>query len=151
MITHPQQALDAMFKLFNDKWKAGATAIVGYVPQIVWPLTDVRAIPAADKYWCRVSTQSVGEPLASLSEVVEPGKRMYEPFGLLFIQLFVPKSDAQAAVRGLALATLARNSFKGVQTPNGVWFRESKINNLPDEEKSYRFNIIVEYEYNEII
>jgi hypothetical protein len=68
---------------------------------------------------------------------------------LLIIQVFCPRSDAQAMAKGRALAEVARDAFRGVDT-GGVWFRNVRINKLPPSEKYYIFNVISEYEYSEI-
>lgn len=148
--TYPQ-AVDAMFKLFNDAWNAGAAAIVGSVPHVRWPDVEEPAKPITDAYWCRVSLNTILEGQTTLKVGVAPSEnRRYTSTGLLFVQLFCPMSDAQAADKGRQLAVLARNAFRGNETSNGVWFRNARIVPLAPEENAYRFNIVVEYEYDDI-
>lgn len=145
------QAVDAMFKLFNDAWSAGASAIVGSVPPIRWQGVEGRDKPLPNSYWCRVSTQNVLERQTTHKTGVAIGEnRRYTSSGLLFVQLFCPMSSADAMDKGRQLATLARDAFRGKTTPNDVWFRNARINELPPEESFYRFNIVVEYEYDDI-
>lgn len=145
------QAVDAMFALFNVAWSAGAAAIVGSVPQIRWQGVEGTSPPPVNGYWCRVSTQNVIEQQTTHKTGIAPNEnRRYTSSGLLFVQLFCPMSDAQAMDKGRQLAMLARNAFRGKSTSNDVWFRNARINELSPEDNSYRFNIIVEYEYDDI-
>lgn len=148
--TYPQ-AIDAMFAMFKTAWEAGASVIVGSVPEIRWAGVEKPDKPIVDVYWCRVSQQTVLEGQTTLKTGIAPSEnRRYTSTGLLFVQLFCPMSDAQAYDKGRQLAVLARNAFRGNETTNGVWFRNARINELAPEENAYRFNIVVEYEYDDI-
>lgn len=144
------QAVDAMFALFRTAWNAGAVAIVGTVPEVRWQGVEGKEKPPVSGYWCRVSTQSVIEQQTSHKSGLAPDEsRRYTSSGLLFVQLFCPMSDAQAMDKGRRLAMLARDAFRGKET-NNIWFRNCRINELPPDENAYRFNIVVEYEYDDI-
>jgi hypothetical protein len=147
MTTTYVEAIDQMFALFNTAFNAGAPSIVGYWPLIRWPGIGESATPDASKFWCRVSQQTVHEEQSTLRA---DNKRRYTADGLVFVQLFCPKSDIEAMEKGRLLAVLARDSFRGKTTSGKVWFRNARINELPPEESAYRFNIIAEYEYDEI-
>lgn len=148
--TYPQ-AIDAIFALFNAAWSAGAPAIVGTVPQIRWQGTEGTSKPPVDGFWCMVSAQTVFEEQSTLKTGLAPSEnRRYTATGLLVVQLFCPMSDAEAMDKGRRLAVVARNAFRGKETNNGVWFRNARINEIPPEENAYRFNIVVEYEYDDI-
>ena len=145
------EAVDAMFALFNAAWTAGAAAIVGTVPEIRWQGVEGPNKPPANGYWCMVGVQTVAEPQSTFKTGVEPlENRRYTAIGFLVVQLFCPMSDAQSAYKGRLLAELARNAFRGQETSNGVWFRNGRIEPLPPEENAHRFNIIVEYQYDDI-
>lgn len=144
------QAIDDMFALFNAAWQ-NSNAIVGSVPEVRWQGVEERDVPPANAYWCRVSTQNVIDRQATLKSGVDSGQqRRYTSQGLLFVQLFCPMSDARAMEKGRQLAELARAAFRGVESPNGVWFRNARINELAPADNAYRFNIVVEYEYDDI-
>lgn len=145
------QAIDEISQIFYDAWRAGAPAIVGNIPEIRWHGVAEKEDTPVDDYWVRFSTRNVNEQQASLSnEVGAPGQRRYNTAGLVFVQLFCPMTDTQAKLKGELLAEIAKLAFRGKTTPGGVWFRNTRINNLPVDEKSYRFNIVSEYEYDEI-
>jgi hypothetical protein len=134
-----------MFALFAAAWATGAPAITTSAPSILWAGIEPTAPIAPDSYYVSVDEQPVTEQQATLRN----GDRRYEAAGLLIIQVFCPRSDAQAMAKGRALAEVARDAFRGVDT-GGVWFRNVRINKLPPSEKYYIFNVISEYEYSEI-
>lgn len=150
MTTTYAEAKDAMFGLFASAWTA-ATAVVGYAPEVRWQGVEESAAPDMSKYWARVSKQTVVERQASLSnDVGIPGKKRYTTSGLIFAQVFAPRGDSRAQERGEALAVIARNAFRGHTAGDAVWFRNARINELPPEELALRFNVVAEYEYDEL-
>lgn len=147
------EARDQIFALFKTAWDANTAALTpgAYVPEVRWQGKEVGTKPPSDKHWARISTQSVLETQATLSDCVEePGKSRYESSGLVFVQVFSPKSQATAYEVGQQLAIVARNAFRGKKTSGQVWFRNVRINNLDPENLFYRFNVVAEYEYDEV-
>lgn len=156
-----EKAVDEMFSLFLAAWTANTAAVVGYVPEIRWqgvkPPEGQPEKPDGDKYWVRVSQQTVIEEQTSLSACVVdnenggtlPASR-FTASGLLFVQLFCPKSDARSMEFGRKLAMIARNAFRGKKTESGVWFLNVRINPLDSEELWNRFNVVAETEYDEV-
>lgn len=149
--TYPQ-AIDEIFTLINSAWVAGASAAAG---ETVDPLrfvgVETQGKQATDKYWARVSTQGVDENQASISNGVgAPGNRRYQAEGLVFVQLFGPKSRNTAMEKLRLLAQLARNAYRGKVTANGVWFSHVRIQELDPEELWQRINVVAEYAYDEI-
>lgn len=151
MIVSPEQAKDEILALFNVAWNANAAAIVGYVPEVRWPNVEEAALPGRDMYWARVSMQTVMEEQAALAiDVAAIANRKYETAGLIFVQLFCPKVET-AGTKGLQLATIARNAYRGKRTsPGNVNFYNVRIMPLEPEALFKRFNIVAEYEYNEL-
>jgi hypothetical protein len=156
-VCNPEQARDEMFALFLAAWNAHAPGVVGYIPDIRWQGKELSRVPDGSKHWCRVSLQTVIERQATLSEPREKGKRRYRTSGLLFVQLFSPKAKAEdngendGFEEGEKLANVAKKAFRGKKTkPGDVWFRNARVNPLPVEGTSYRFNMVVEYEFDEI-
>lgn len=149
-LTTPQ-AIDEMYGLFNEAWQAGSSAIVGSVPQVRWDGIEEDTPPPVDAYWCRVSIEEIAAPQTTLKSGIAPDEaQRYTATGLLFVQLFCPKSDAEAKAKGERLAELARNAFRGVETPGGVWFRNPRATPIPSQGNALRFNVVVEYEYDSI-
>lgn len=145
------QADDEIKGAFWVFWQANAPAIVGYVPEVRWPNDQERDLPAGEKFWARLSIQTVLSEQTTLAASVEgAGKRRYTSSGLIFVQLFCPKSNVEADELGKLLAETAQNSFRGKSTPGKVTFSHVRINPLPPENLFYRYNIVAEFEYDEI-
>jgi len=140
------EAIDQIFSIFRTAWNAKSAAIVGYIPEVRWPGVEEPDTPNTDKFWVRVSQQTVKEGQSTLRN---DGCTRYTTDGLLFIQLFCPKSDSKSMEKGRKLAMLARDAYRGNSTDGKVWFRDARIKELPPEKDWYRFNIIAEYEYDE--
>ena len=151
MTTTYSAAVDEINAIFWNDWNSTKTSdIVGYVPAVRWEFVESQELPDSSKVWCRVSTQTVGIEQTTLSDSVgEQGHRRYTATGLVFVQIFCPKSLAQAGEFGRALSQVARNSFRGKSTQSGIWFRNARVNELPMEDLYYRFNVISEFEYDE--
>ena len=145
------EAKDAMFALFNTAWQAGAGAIVGSVPEIRWQGVEGRDLPPTDDYWCRVSLQTLRRKQATLGlPTGDADIKRYTVFGLIFVQVFCPMALSDAGAKGELLAQLAQNAFSGKTTDNGVWFRNTVINELPATDDYYIFNVVAEYTYDDI-
>lgn len=151
MTTTHSAARDEMNALFLAAWNAGAPAIASYIPEIRWQGVQYRALPDGSKIWCRVTIETVFEEQTTLSTCEgKPGQKRYTASGLVFVQIFCPKSDTQAYTKGGKLAEVARNAFRGKSTPGKVWFRNARINELAPEELYERYNVVTEFEYDEL-
>jgi len=140
-------AADEMYAVLNDAWRAGSGEFNdGHVPPIRWPYKFEDKKQAVTEVWARVSRQTVREGQATLRD----GVKRFTSDGLLFVQIFAPLNDAKAGWRLQRLAMLARNSFRGVSTPGGVWFRNTRIQELPSDAKAYQIKVVTEYQYDEL-
>lgn len=149
-LTYPQ-AVDEIFGQFHNEWLASSAAIAGYVPHIYWKGVEEPEKIDGSAYFVRASQQTVAEGQGSLTtQIGATTKRRWRTVGLVVIQIFCPRSDVQGMERGRLLAELARNCFRGQATENGVWFRNARIIEQPPEELFNRFNIVAEYEYDEV-
>ena len=64
------------------------------------------------------------------------------------IQLYCPKSILNSKDKGRQLATIAKNAYRGIQSD--VYFKNARIIDVDPEELYYRFNVIVDYSFDEI-
>ena len=151
MTLNHDQAKDEMFAAFNAAWSAGSAAIVGYVPEVRWPGKEEDK-PDGSKFWARVSEQVVDEPQTSLSACLGESQNAMRTtcYGLLFVQIFAPKSVDDGYDKGDKLAQLGKTAFRGKKTSGGVWFRNARATSLPAEDLWNRFNVVTEYEYDEV-
>ncbi|QBZ71726.1 minor tail protein [Pseudomonas phage KP1] len=142
---------DEINTLFKTAWDLNSSAVAGYIPEVRWQGLETTELPDGSKFWCRVSKQTLEEEQATLSNCEgAPGKKKYTADGLIFVQLFCPKSNSRSFQLGQKLAKIARNAFRGKSTPGGVWFRNVRINELDPENLYHRFNVIAEFEYDEL-
>lgn len=142
-------AVDAIYSLFETKWNDGAVEeLIGYVPKILWRNVELDSKPPSNEFWVRVSQQTVEDGQSALANSF--GNRRFTVYGLVFVQLFAPKSNPHANHLGQKLAEIARNIFRGKTEDECVWFRNSRIKELPEERDTFRFNVIAEYQYDEL-
>lgn len=142
------QAVNETSALFKAAWDANSGVVFGYIPEIEWEGVPSKTKVDQTRVWGRFSTQNVFEEQATLSDCAgEPFKRRYAGSGLVFLQLFLPKTVANALPKGRTLAKVARNAFRGKKTSGGVWYLNARIVDVPPEELFYRLNVVAEYEY----
>ena len=148
-MTTYENAVNEIFSLFNTKWQANTTAIVGYIPTVFWQGVKEPNLPDSSKYWARISTRMVLEQQSSISACVGPeGMKKYESVGIVTVQLFCPQSDIQVGARGRKLAQMVKNIFRRRST--NVWFLDSTLQELSPEPSWFRFNITAELHFEEV-
>lgn len=144
-------AMDEIRQTFVDKWEAESASIVGYIPEVRYANLEKKETSDGSKYWVRVSVQTASEEQSTLSNCEGlPGQKRFTNFGIAIIQIFCPKSDVRSNELGEKLAMLSRNAYRGKATKGRVWFRNTRIQELAPEELFYRFNVVTEYEYDEL-
>ncbi len=152
MVTNYSAAVDAIYERFWNDWNTDDVRdLVGYIPQVEWAGKENRNGPDTSKFWVRISQQTVLESQISLGAcVTDSTKRRYQSNGLVFVQMFCPKEVTDSIEIGRALATIARNAYRGKYAEGNIVFYRAKIVPLDPELEAYRFNVIAEYEYDEI-
>jgi len=149
MTTTYSNAIDEINAMFWTDWNSVKTSdLAGYVPEVRWQHVEGVAPPDGSKFWARVSSQTAFEEQTALAG--NDGARRYTASGIVIVQLYCPKSLSRAGEIGRKLAEVARNSFRGKSTSSSVWFRNARINELAPEENVYRFNIVAEFNYDEM-
>ena len=141
------QAVSEINKIFNDKWIAESSVIATYVPEIRWNGIEKVNPPDSSKFWVYHSVYNVSDEQKTLSNNVIGGKR-YQCEGIVLIQLFCPKSILNSKDKGRKLASIARNAYRSVQSE--VDFKNATIKDIDPEELYYRFNVVVDYSFDEI-
>ncbi len=142
-----------MFGLLLPVWNVQVTAALGLStpPLLRWQGNEEQEIPPGDQYWGRVSRQTLESDQSSLSTCVGTlGGRRYTELGLIFIQLFGPISDGAGQNKLGKAAEPLRNALRRKSTPNTVWFRRASINELPQEKRWNRLNVVAEFTYDEV-
>lgn len=143
------EADDAMRAIVDTVWANGViTALVGYLPVLYMSGIEPATGPDVTKFWGRWSRQTVLEQQSSHRDGTN-GRR-FRNNGLVFVQVYGPMALATANAKCRTISELVLNSMRGKETSNGVIFRNVRINELATDGKSYRYNVIAEYEYDEI-
>ena len=143
----PIDARDEMFRLFNDAWTA-VPLVAELEVETRWQGKEKGDIPAG--YFIRVSKTTVGSNSGGFLQNGDgPSDQVYDTFGNIFVQVFAPMDAEDAFRKGELLAIAARDIFRGVETISGAWFRKARYEELQNDGKHYRFNVIVEYEFSE--
>lgn len=142
-------ARDAMCSLFRDQWAARAPAVVGYLPDVVYPDDTVTEIKDGSKYWARISFATVTEYQATLRGANGVSRR-WTSEGLVTVQVFAPMSEALGARNLRKLAPIARDAFRGTKFALCGWFRRARVVELDPDGVFNRSNAVAMYQYDEI-
>jgi hypothetical protein len=146
-----ENARNQINQFFYVNWNLNSNSVAGYVPEIHWQGVEKRGLPDANHTWLRFSQQTVDERQSTLSsDVFQFGEKRYSIEGVLIIQIFAPKSEMRAWENCGKYAQIVKNMFRGQGTQNCIWFRNARIQELPQEELYYRMNVTVEYYYDEV-
>ena len=145
-------ATDEIYDLFLKGFEKPAENLLGYVPEIYWRNKERADKPASDKFWCRVTVYTELEEQANIS-VANAGAyaKRWTTSGIVMIQLFCPRAVKNSDKLGQQLSNIIKLCYRGKTTDGGIWFRNARINDgLEPEELFYRFNIVADFEYDEL-
>jgi len=145
MTTTYHDAIDEMFGAAKGVFDADAVAILGYTPAVNW-----RGSPTGDpvdksKLWARVSWATVTDGQASLAN--DGTKKLYECVGILSIQLFCPRNEADSAVNGVLLAEALQQQFRHRSVSGELWYLNFKIVELPETATDYPITVSGQVRY----
>jgi hypothetical protein len=144
-------ARDDIMAMFLAAWNANTPAICTTVPPIIWQGFEPSAPLPASFYWVRIAINTMVENQTTLcSTVGTEGQNRYTASGIVVIQLFCPRSIAGSYQTGGLLAQVARNAFRGKESPNGVWFRNATVKDVSPEDAYWRFNMTCNFVYDDI-
>jgi hypothetical protein len=152
-VTNHIQARDDCARLFTERFEALNPDVEIRYQGVLFALNKALLPVDPSKYWVRFSMRSVMSRQAAfvMSDDAEQSPIAYETNGLLFVQVFAPMSAVDGFRKGGLLAQDAQAIFRRAETPAGVVFRNARINELEDDTKSFRWNVIAEYEFDETI
>lgn len=146
-----QNARKEMFLVVNTIWEARAAVIVGYVPDIRFQGVEEAALPGADKFWARCSTNNVTTRQVG-HRMVEDGVSdvVYRTNGFITLQIFAPMKGADSYAKGELLSEIGQVMFMARETAGSVWFRNPRIRELDNDGTWYRWNVLADYEFDQI-
>lgn len=126
-------------------------SLLGYKPESRWQGNEESNKPDSSKLWYRVSRQTVTNPQTGFGNSDSQSRAKYTNYGILFVQLFIPKTPIDSYSKGQTLAQmLVTESFRNKTTEGKIIFRNPRIQPLPPETDLNRINVVVDYEYDEV-
>lgn len=146
-------ARDEMLTLFYDAWREKSPLVWdGGEPQVLWQgveekSTDDDRKPKASEPWAMVTVNHNVSPQRTFGE---PGNRRFERLGILIVQVFTPMSLEQGLTLGEDLGTIVRDAYEGNKTPSGVWFRNTKLQEVGPSDPWWQLNVSTEFNYDEL-
>ena len=76
------------------------------------------------------------------------GNRSFLRLGVVIVTINTPSGSGLSTA--YALAKVVADAYEGVSSPNGVWFRNVRINELGRDGAFYRTNVLIDFEYSEM-
>ena len=76
------------------------------------------------------------------------GNRSFLRFGVVIVTINTPSGSGLSTA--YALAKVVADAYEGVSSPNGVWFRNVRINELGRDGTFFQTNVLIDFEYTEI-
>lgn len=139
-----------LYDFGRDRFRAAALAVLGVEIAVQLRYGGVsEPEPDDGVYWARVSRQTVDEAQETLRNGLE--QRRFKTEGLVFIQLFGPRSDSKALANLDQIAELIRNDFRTYQDADLEFTNPMIADNVQPEANWQRANVVSNYTYRQFI
>lgn len=145
------EARDSIQTLFFTAWAALTPAVVGgSTPvRIVWDGVDDGTLVDAQRPYANVLIRHFDGRQATFSN--PSGLRRFARTGLVTVQIYTPLLSSVGLSVAENLATIARDAFEGVSSPEGIWFTLVATKEVgPDGRGFYQFNVTAQFRYDEV-
>ena len=137
------QAKDDIAAQFYDAWQLSAPS------KDIIVFFDKKDIDVDDKdaetSWARVSIKHFDEGFSRQSLVDSTGIKNYQRDGFIVVGIFTPIGDGVDL--DSALTSIVVNAFEGARTPNGVWFRNVRFNEVGISRAWFQTNVKANFNY----
>lgn len=145
-------AVDEIWTMFNTRWLAKTTALVGYVPEVYYQGMEKAAKPLTNKYYVTAKILPAGEKTITFRNNLDGlQNQRYNNYGVLKFVIFAPLSDSQNALRARQLGIVIRDSYSGKESPSGVSFFNVVIKeDLPPTESFNKISVYSDYNYDDV-
>lgn len=132
----PQEAIDAIGKVFKDAWDTtGGAAVYDDLPG---------SVPATEGLWARLTVRHGDGRQASLAG--DGPARRWRNDGIVMIQVFAPMGDGGTAAR--AAAHVLMTAFRLAKLE--VWFRATRMREIGASGAFYQINVSTTFTYDEV-
>lgn len=132
-----EEAIDDMQKMVLDTW--GPTG-----HEIFWESVEADR-ETDDSAWAVSNIRHVSGRQETLGGI---GNRAFERTGIIFLQIFTRVGNGLQ--ESYQLAKVMADGFEGRSSPNGVWFRNVRINEVGKDGTFSQTTVTVEFQYNEV-
>jgi hypothetical protein len=139
-------AIDLIFDRINDNWAAAWTAVsLSPTPELRWQGQTKVALPGVNKYWGRVSQQTIFRSQGSMSSSPDA---LYWVRGIVYVEVFGPRTSTVSLekIRSV-IQKLKIDCFK--TSVGGVSFYNVSPSERPPDEGWYSMLLSAEYRYAE--
>lgn len=107
---------------------------------------DIREQRETDQTpWAQVVVRHAAGQQDTLGGV---GNRSFLRLGVVIVTINTPSGSGLSTA--YTLAKVVADAYEGVSSPNGVWFRNVRINELGRDGTFYRTNVLIDFEYGEM-
>lgn len=152
MPTTPEAAYTTITNRLIADWATDAAnwdGAAAAAPLLLFAGNEKEDIPKT--HFARFSMQNVLERQRTFRNG-DPadGNARYVTAGVIFVQVFAPRSRITALQECRYLATAARDIFRGQTFDGGIKFRNVRVVDVEPEKNFVRKNVVMEFEYDEI-
>lgn len=152
MILDPASARDQMAARLVSAWEAQDWPSLGLgiaqAPIITWEGRGGDSGPSIEQPYIHFSAKHNEQPQGSLSD--DEGNKLWAASGLIVIQCKGPLAPGNGFEVAERMAIIARNAYRGKQTPDCIWFRNPRIQEVGADSGWFIFNTFIEFEYDEV-
>jgi hypothetical protein len=110
------------------------------VPNVAF---DEKDLDASTDLWARLRIVHADGNQSTL--VANEGHKRFERTGTVFVQMFSPRGKGLKGAYDEAETMLS--AFEGKRTPNDVWFRRCRIEEIGESGSWYQINVVAEFTY----
>jgi hypothetical protein len=115
-----------------------------YTPKIEWEVVEPESSRNQGEHWLRFNSEDTLCQQSSLAGA--DSKVIWDSQGLINIQMFFSKVSFDT-IKADQLKRICQKAFQGRRSTLGIWFRNSTIVDLPQEDSFFRSAINAEYLY----
>lgn len=142
-----ETARDECQGLFATSWAALSPAAVGgSAPRIEWQGVDALSPPPANLAFAR---HFVRHGPSRQTTFGTSGNRRFTRVGLVTVQVYTPLANGGGLSLCEKLGIIARNTYEGVGTASGLWFRNVRLQEVGPSGPHYQFSLTAEFQYDE--
>lgn len=146
MTTTYVDAVNEMYELFKVTLAAAVPSVgITPMPVVRYFGRDTETAPPVNKFMIEVSQLNSTDGQTGFGVAT----RLFTATGTLYMKVFAPQVGPNNYNRGQLLADALKKGFRPRQTAGKVWYRQARVQELLPEKGCYRFNVMVNYSYDE--